>query len=124
MAVQILITLHCKRFRPPHWCIKFFYNPHMKKMIFAILIISSSVQASECKLTGILLSDEKIETSFVTSTLDECRTLAAKTGTNNFFGLVEKENKLIKTKVSFRQDEGSLKDAVSFEEEESYSNDG
>lgn len=96
----------------------------MKKMIFGILIISSSLQASECRLTGILISDEKIETSFVTSTLDECRNLAAKTGTNNFFGLVEKENKLIETKVSFQASNEALKDTVSFEIEESFSNDG
>lgn len=96
----------------------------MKNIFFGFLIFSSSLYANECKLTGILLSDEKIETSFVTSTMEECRSLATKTGSNNFFGLVEKKNKLLETKVSFRETAEAVKDTVSFEKEESYSNDG
>lgn len=91
-----------------------------------ILIFSaSSLHASECKLTGILSGEEKIQTSFAAGTLEECRKLAASTGENKFFGLLAKEQELLETTLIFREEDGSKKDTVDFkEDEDSYSSDG
>lgn len=97
----------------------------MKYFLFTLIVVSAPLYAFECKLTGVLSNDEKIVTSFVTADAEACKALASRTGENNFFGLVEKENKLLETKLSFKHsDEEALKESVSFEDEESYSNDG
>lgn len=97
----------------------------MKYFFFILLVTSAPLYAFECKLTGVLSNDERIVTSFVTADAEACKSLASRTGDNNFFGLIEKENKLIETKLSFKNsEEEALKESVSFEKEELYSNDG
>lgn len=125
MAVESLSTVIVKDSRPHQPCEKFFYNRPMKYFLLLLVITSAPLYAFECKLTGVLQNEEKIVTSFVTENAEDCKALASKTGDNNFFGLVEKDNKLIETKLTFKAtEEEALKESVSFEEEESYSNDG
>ena len=96
----------------------------MKNIIFILGLISTSAYSFECKLTGTLESQDQIQTTFKASSKEECLNLATKTGQNNFFGLLEKENKLLETSISFREEAGSIRESISFEKEESYSNDG
>jgi hypothetical protein len=103
---------------------KSFYNQVMKKIILILGLISTSAFSFECKLTGTLESQDKIQTSFRAASKEECLNLAAKTGKNNFFGLLEEDNKLLKTSISFREETGAIRESISFEKEESYSNDG
>lgn len=76
------------------------------------------VVAAECKLIGVLESTQKIETSFVTESIDACKVMAENTKTNNFYGLVEKEDRLVETRIQFKEEE-IAKDVVSFDSEES-----
>lgn len=71
------------------------------------------VVAAECKLIGVLESEQKIETSFVTSTMDACKVMAENTKTNNFYGLVEKDDLLIETRMYFKEEE-TAKDVITF----------
>ena len=88
----------------------------MKLTLLFLVMTSAPLYAYECRLTGILENNEKITTSFVTTDIEGCKELAGKTGENNFFGLVEKDNKLIETKITFNSEQEALKESVSFEE--------
>lgn len=88
----------------------------MKYFILLSLIISAA-WAGECKLTGITRSCQKLETKFEMSGLDDCLGLARKTGEDQFFQLVEKDDRLTKTIISFKKDSDVTKDEVSFSDE-------
>ena len=88
----------------------------MKILYFLFTLYAMPVVAAECKLIGVLESTQKIETSFATSTMDACKVMAENTKTNNFYGLVEKEDRLVETRMHFKEEE-TAKDVVSFEEE-------
>lgn len=86
---------------------------------FVILLLFSSLSyAGECKLKGTTLNEQTIETSFQTSEIDGCKTLAENTKTNNFYGLVEKNDQLVETSMTFKEEEIS-KETISFEDESS-----
>ncbi len=88
------------------------------KTFLMLVLISSAAVAGECKLKGKLVSEQSIETSFQTSSIDACKSMAENTKTNNFYGLVEKEDLLVETSMTFKEEEIS-KDTISFEEESS-----
>lgn len=85
------------------------------KYFILLSLMTSSLYAAECKLTGVLASEQKIETSFVTASVEECQKLALSTKDNNFYGLVEKEDKLMETRLNFKEEEPQ-KEIVNFEE--------
>jgi hypothetical protein len=87
----------------------------MKQLLILSILISMNAFSAECKLTGILESDKKIETSFVTSTSAQCKALAQRTRTNHFFGLVEQGDQLVETVMRFKQEE-TLTDTITFRE--------
>lgn len=76
----------------------------MKNLIL-LFFVTFSATAAECELTAVLPEDKKIETSFVTSTLEECQKLAGKTSQNRFFGLIESEEQVVETTFSFKEEE-------------------
>lgn len=88
------------------------------KTFLIMLVISTAAVAGECKLKGKLVSDQTIETSFQTSDIDSCKSMAENTKTNNFYGLVEKEDLLVETSMTFKEEEIS-KETISFEDESS-----
>lgn len=90
----------------------------MKLFVILLVFASLPVMAAECKLTGVLESTLTIETSFVTETMESCKTMAENTKSNNFYGFVEKEDRLIETRMQFKENEIS-RDVVSFDSEES-----
>ncbi|WP_408096952.1 hypothetical protein ACJVC5_18105 [Peredibacter sp. HCB2-198] len=88
----------------------------MKYFILLSLFISLA-HAGECKLTGITRSCQKFETKFELSNLEACQDLAKKTSENKFFNFIGKDDQLIKTVVSFK--ENSIdQDEVLFRDEE------
>lgn len=89
----------------------------MKLFYFFFTLYAMPVVAAECKLIGVLESSQKIETSFVTETMDSCKVMAENTRTNNFYGLVEKADRLVETRMYFKEEE-TVKEVVSFEVEE------
>ena len=89
----------------------------MKIVYFFFTLYAMPVVAAECKLIGVLESTQKIETSFVTATMDACKVMAQKTKTNNFYGLVVKEDRLVETRMFFKE-EDTAKDVVTFDLEE------
>lgn len=74
------------------------------KTVFFLFLISASSYAAECRLTGILKSDKTLETSLSTETSLECEALAKKSQQNDFFGLIEENDELIETTMSFEED--------------------
>lgn len=114
------------RFNRGHLCKKFTasplipvsrYNMGMRTFI-ALILISSSVSAAECRLTGILLSEQKLETSMGAQTMDECRKLLQTTSETKFFGLVEEGDILVETRMAFKTPEGSRLDSIRLEPSE------
>ncbi len=89
----------------------------MKIIYFFFTLYAMPVVAAECKLIGVLESAQKIETSFVTETMDSCKVMAENTKTNHFYGLVAKEDRLVETRMFFKEEE-TAKDVVSFDSEE------
>lgn len=89
----------------------------MKLFYFFFTLYAMPVVAAECKLIGVLESTQKIETSFTTSTMDSCKVMAENTKTNSFYGLVEKEDRLVETRIFFKEEE-TAKEVVSFDGEE------
>ena len=86
------------------------------KTFVILLLLSSATYAGECKLKGMTQNDQTIETSFQTSDADACKSLAEATKTNNFYSLVEKDDLLLGTSMTFKDEEVS-KEAISFEDE-------
>ena len=74
----------------------------MKKLGFLAFFLALSAQAVECKLTGVLESSKTIETSFMTSSLAECKALGLKTKTNKFFGLITEDDQLTEIVIRYR----------------------
>jgi hypothetical protein len=87
------------------------------KYLFILCLYSISSMAAECKLTGITQNEQKIETSFVTNSLESCAELAKNTKANNFYNLIEKDDLLVETKYSLKEEEGPTSDIISFEDE-------
>lgn len=88
------------------------------KTFVILLLLSSLSHAGECKLKGKTQQDQTIETSFQTTDAEICKSLAENTKNNNFYSLVEKDDQLIGTSMTFKADEIS-KEAISFEDESS-----
>lgn len=88
------------------------------KTFVILLLISTASYAGECKLKGMTQNDQTIETSFQTSNAEGCKSLAENTKSNNFYSLVEKDDQLIGTSMTFKDEEVS-KEAISFEDESS-----
>lgn len=72
----------------------------MKTLILCFFIISPAV-ASECRITGVLLSNNRLETSFKTESFSECKEMALKRDGDKFFGLISSEDRLMETKVQY-----------------------
>ena len=86
------------------------------KTFVIFFLLSSVAYAGECKLKGMTQNDQTIETSFQTSDVEGCKTLAENTKGNNFYSLVEKDDQLMGTSMTFKDEEVS-KEAISFEDE-------
>lgn len=87
------------------------------KIIFVLtLLLSVSAWSAECKLKGKTLKDQTIETSMQSSDIEACKSLAENTKTNNFFNLIEKDDQLLETSMTFKEEEVS-KETISFEDE-------
>jgi hypothetical protein len=82
------------------------------KTFITFILFSTAVSAAECRLTGILLSEQKIETTMGAPTIDVCRNLLQKASLNKFFGLVENDDVLIETRMAFKTAEGSKRDSI------------
>lgn len=90
----------------------------LMKYLFLLTLFISVAEAGECKLTGITRSCQKLETKFEMGGMDDCLRLAKKTGDDQFFQLVEKDDRLTKTIISFKKDSDVTKDEVSFGDDE------
>lgn len=89
----------------------------MKFLMLFFTLSTMPALAAECKLIGTLQSEQKIETSLVAASAKSCRVLAKNTKNNNFYGLVDKDDRLLETKMFFKEEE-TAKDVVSFDSEE------
>lgn len=88
----------------------------MKIIIALTLLVSASAWSAECKLKGKTVNEQTIETSFQSSDIEACKTLAENTKTNNFFNLIEKDDQLLETSMTFKEEEIS-KETISFDDE-------
>jgi hypothetical protein len=86
------------------------------KTWIALLLISSTAWSAECILKGKTINEQTIETSFDASDSDACKNLAEKTKTNNFFNLIEKDDHLVETSMTFKE-ESISKETISFDDE-------
>jgi hypothetical protein len=74
------------------------------KTLLLTFLLSGSTFAAECRLIGVLNSEKEIETSFSTQTEEECRILSRKSLQNNFFGLIDENDALLKTHEEFEEE--------------------
>jgi len=88
----------------------------MKIILLISLLVSVSAWSAECKLKGKTLQEQTIETSLQASDIEACKSLAENTKTNNFFNLIEKDDQLVETSMSFKEEEIS-KETISFADE-------
>lgn len=88
----------------------------MKIILILSLLVSITAWSAECKLKGKTVKEQTIETSFQSSDIEACKSLAANTKTNNFFNLVEKDDQLVETSMTFKED-SVLKETISFADE-------
>ena len=87
------------------------------KIIFVLTLFASvTAWSAECKLKGTTVKEQSIETSLQTSDIEACKSLAESTKTNSFFNLVEKDDQLVETSMTFKED-SVLKETISFADE-------
>lgn len=86
------------------------------KIILMLSLLSVSAWSAECKLKGHTVKEQTIETSFQSSDIEACKSLAENTKTNNFFNLVEKDDQLLETSIVFKEDTVTI-ESISFEDE-------
>lgn len=88
----------------------------MKFVLLLLTMLTFSAIAAECQLTGVLESSQRIETSFVASTPGQCKSMARQTKTNHFYGLIEKQDRLVETIMRFK-DKVMTKEIITFDSE-------
>lgn len=86
------------------------------KIILLVSLLSVSAWSGECKLKGKTVNEQSIETSLQSSDIEACKALAENTKSNNFFNLVEKDDQLLETSMTFKEVEIS-KETISFDDE-------
>jgi hypothetical protein len=85
----------------------------MKASLILILIIfSNQALSAECRLTGLLKSQAKLQTSFHTRDLESCRRLANKTNEGIFFGLLSEREELKELKVQFFDEKDQTSEVI------------
>ncbi|WPU63941.1 hypothetical protein [Peredibacter starrii] len=84
----------------------------MKYLIVFSLLLNVA-HAGECKLTGITQSCQKYETKFDLQNIEDCTSLAKKTHKNKFFNFIEKDDQLVRTNVTFKE-EAVQEDEIEF----------
>lgn len=85
------------------------------KTFILLLVVSLPAFSAECKLSGVMASSQKLETTLGAQTIQECRMLGSNTLEGNFFGLVSDDDKLTETKIHFRDENGLQTETIADE---------
>lgn len=109
---RLYLSVPCKLFNRCLEDDNFDYTVDMKYILILTAILSFNTHASECVLSAGTHEDEKIQTSFQTSTSSECRDLASKIKENHFFGLIDENTELVNIKYIFQDETGATKEEI------------